>query len=596
MRWLRGLYLDLRSVALFRIALGLCVVADILTRIPQIDEFYTDRGVMPREAIFRTLNGTWAISLHFISGQWVVQLILFFAAVVFAVGLVLGYRTRLCAIASWFLVMSVQVRSPLVLHGGDDLLRMLLFWSMFVPLNGQYALDRMLNPSAPQVPATLLSPGSLALIFQICAVYWYTAAEKMHPIWLTERSAVYYALSLDQFATSFGKFLLQFPELLRLLSSSTLILEMFGPLLVVSPIWTARLRLLAVTLFLSFHAGIGLSLHLGLFPWVCAAAWLVFLPGEFWDFLTAKVRRRGVGTVVFFDGNCGFCRNATMILRHALLLEGVVFEEAQSDHAIHARMREGNSWIVRDSDGTLHFGYDAFVTLTRLSPIGRWFAWVVGSSAPRAIGERVYRWISADRNRAARLLARITPPPPRERFGVASNVLALIALVLVEAVLARRPTIKVEAVEETERLLITLVQLGQSWRMFAPYPTLDDGWYVMEGITRDGRRVDIWMGEDHPDYDKPADVWATYKDSQWQKYLTNMWQRGRRQDRDDFGRYLCRTWNERHSGQAQIDLVYVNYMVEWTPEPGKPAAPATKQSVFQYNCTGQAASAAANSQ
>ena len=170
MRWLRGLSLDLRSVALFRIALGLCVVADILTRIPQIDEFYTDRGVMPREAIFGAWHGTWAISIHFMSGQWLIQFLLFLVALVFAIGLVLGYRTRLCAIASWFLVMSVQVRSPLVLHGGDDLLRMLLFWSMFVPLNGRYSVDRMLNPSAPQVPVSCFARQPSADLPDLCSL------------------------------------------------------------------------------------------------------------------------------------------------------------------------------------------------------------------------------------------------------------------------------------------------------------------------------------------------------------------------------------------------------------------------------------------
>ena len=132
--------------------------------------------------------------------------------------------------------------------------------------------------------------------------------------------------------------------------------------------------------------------------------------------------------------------------------------------------------------------------------------------------------------------------------------------------------------------------------MFAPYPTIDDGWFVMEGITRDGRRMDVWTGAGHPDYHKPADVWTAVSEPAVAEVPDQPMARRNRQYRDEFGRYLCQTWNERHSGQAQVELVYVNYMVEWTPEPGKPAAPATKQSVFQYDCTGQAASAAANSQ
>ena len=210
-RLLRGLYLDLRSIALFRVALGLCLIADLLLRIPQIDEFYDDRGAYPREAVVGAMRGSWALSVHFISGLWGVELLLFLLALLFAIGFTLGYRTRLCAVVSWFLVGSMQVRAGIVLHGGDDLIRLLLFWCMFFPLNGRASLDRTLNPDAKPLPLAHLSPGSLALIFQICAMYWYTAAEKMHPVWLTERAAVYYTLGLDQFTKPLGHFLLGYP-------------------------------------------------------------------------------------------------------------------------------------------------------------------------------------------------------------------------------------------------------------------------------------------------------------------------------------------------------------------------------------------------
>lgn len=583
-RWLRGFELDVRSLALFRIALGLVAIVDLLIRIPQIDDFYTDRGVMPRVALFPLMDGTWALSLHAISGLYAVELVLFLTALAFAAGLTAGYRTRLSAAATWLLVMSMQVRSPLVLHAGDDLLRMLLFWSMFVPLNARYSLDRALNPVAPASPPSHLSPGSLGLIFQISAMYWYTAAEKMHPIWTTERTAVYYALSLDQFATSFGKLLLGFPSFLTLMTTATLILEALGPLLALSPIATGPLRLIAVAAFLGFHTGLGLSLHLGLFPWACAAAWMVFLPGMFWDFLARWSPGTPAGAVIFYDGACGFCRRSILIVKRLLLLDRLETREAQADPAAHAAMRQNNSWIVRDQEGGLHSGYDAFVTLCRISPVGRWFAWLLGSAPARAIGGQVYRWVSGDRERASRLLQRLVPPAPVASFGAVSSVAALVSLVLMEATLARRPTMGIAALSTVEWKLISLGQLGQSWRMFAPFPNTDDGWYVMEGITEDGRRVDVWNGGGAPDYRKPADLWPLYRNSQWQKYLVNIWQGRNSEYRPYFGRYLCNRWNEHHGGKDRIELVYVNFMLEWTPPPGEMAAEPTKESVFRQEC------------
>ncbi len=42
--------------------------------------------------------------------------------------------------------------------------------------------------------------------------------------------------------------------------------------------------MIAVILFVGFHLiGMQLLLRIGLFPWVCATAWLVFIPRFFWD-------------------------------------------------------------------------------------------------------------------------------------------------------------------------------------------------------------------------------------------------------------------------------------------------------------------------
>jgi hypothetical protein len=227
------------------------------------------------------------------SGQWAVQLGLLLIAIVFAVGVTVGYRTRLCVAASWFLLSSLQVRNPAILQGGDDLLRLLLFWSIFVPLNGGCSLDQALNPSTRPPEDAHMSWGSQALMLQLCFMYWFTAALKWHPVWISEGSAVYYALNLDAFTTPFGRFLLRFPELLRLLTHGTVLLEFFGPFLAFSPVRHGLSRLLVVLMFICFHAGLGLVMHLGNFPWICAAAWLMFLPAEFWE----RAERWGGGKV-----------------------------------------------------------------------------------------------------------------------------------------------------------------------------------------------------------------------------------------------------------------------------------------------------------
>lgn len=579
-QWLRGLEIDLRSLALFRVALGLVLLADLLILIPQIDDFYTDRGVLPREAMLRLLGSRWTISLHLISGEWVVQLALFLVAVLFAIGFTVGYRTRFCAIASWILLASMQARTPPLLHGGDAVLRLLLFWCMFAPLNARYSLDRALNPSTPPLPVRHLSPATLALMFQLCGIYWFAASEKMHPDWLIDRTAVYYALNLDQFVTPLGKVVLDYPGFMSLMTIGTVALELLGPILVLSPFLTAPLRLLMVASFVGFHAGLGLTMRLDLFPWVCAAAWLMFLPATFWEALERRLARRaGAGSVIFFDRDCGFCRKAVLILRELLMLPNTEAREAQSDSEMHALMRARNSWIVRDAEGGLHTGYDGFVALCRRSPIVRWFAGVLAFRPARALGDWAYGWLAGHRIAASRYLGSVTSPPPRE-LGVAGSLLVLGCLILA--------TLSFVGAQPNRRTfagrVLSLAMLEQSWRMFAPSPTRYDGWYIIEGVRQDGSRVDLWRGEGEPTDEKPEDVSRYYRNTQWVAYLGAMGVLRNREYRPYFGRYLCRKWNQDRTGAERIVLAHVNLMLEMTPPPGQPTDPPLKELVWQQPC------------
>ena len=67
------------------------------------------------------------------------------------------------------------------------------------------------------------------------------------------------------------------------LTLATLLLEIVVPLLLFVPLWRAQLRIALVGIFISFHVALGLCLHLGLFSWVSALAWLALLPALAWQ-------------------------------------------------------------------------------------------------------------------------------------------------------------------------------------------------------------------------------------------------------------------------------------------------------------------------
>ncbi len=278
--------IDLRSLAVFRMALGILLLADLALRAQDLSAHYTDWGVLPRNILIPHLSDPLPLSVHLVSGSAFGQAIIFLVAGVFALALLVGFRTPLVTCASWLLLLSVQARNPMLLHSGDMLLRMLLFWGMFVPLGARYSLDSLIRRSGADrapLPTSVRSVGTAALLLQVCLVYWCTAALKSWEGWWDEGSAVYYALSIDQMATPFGLWLLGFPDLLVLLSRVALALEYLGPCLAFVPFWTPYFRIGVVGLFFCFHIGLALCLRLELFPYISMVSWLVFVPGLVWD-------------------------------------------------------------------------------------------------------------------------------------------------------------------------------------------------------------------------------------------------------------------------------------------------------------------------
>ena len=186
--------------------------------------------------------------------------------------------------------MSIQWRNYLVGYSADELLRLLLFWSMFLPLGACWSVDR-LRGAVPDPPSTrVLSVATAGLFLQIAFVYWFTALLKTGPEWRVDGTALYYALSAKQLVTPIGAYLLQFPDLLKVLTFGTLAVEIVAPLLLFSPFFTVPARIAGIIGIVGLHVGISMTLAVGYFPWIGAACMVCFLPSWFWDTLVPQIR------------------------------------------------------------------------------------------------------------------------------------------------------------------------------------------------------------------------------------------------------------------------------------------------------------------
>src|SRR5215216_3470663 len=161
---------DLRSLAVFRVALALLVLADLAMRATDLTAHYTDEGVLPRTALLEEVLSPWAFSLNLMNGEPFFQVLLFGVAALAALGLLIGYRTSLMTVVVWVLLLSIQWRNPLVSGADGPLLRLLLFWGMFLPLGAYWSVDRAKGAVA-RLSVRFLSVATFGLFLQIALVY-----------------------------------------------------------------------------------------------------------------------------------------------------------------------------------------------------------------------------------------------------------------------------------------------------------------------------------------------------------------------------------------------------------------------------------------
>lgn len=287
----RSFGVDFRSLALLRVSLGWLLLVDLLIRFQSLEAHYTDQGIFPRTSRITVYESGPPAAAHFwwsfhmMNGQWWFQALLFGAAAMAAACLLIGFRTRLATLVSWALLLSLHARAPEILNAGDSLLLLLLFWSCFLPLGARASVDALRTPKSSQGKQSqeYCSIASIALMLQIALVYVVNALVKTGPEWNHDFTAAYYALNMDLYVTAWGKQLLDYPALLGWLTATTYYWELLGPFVALSPVANGWCRGFAVVGFICFHLALAACLELGLFPFVAIAAWLVFLPAQFWD-------------------------------------------------------------------------------------------------------------------------------------------------------------------------------------------------------------------------------------------------------------------------------------------------------------------------
>lgn len=280
--------LDPRPVALFRIAFGVLLLKEALYHLPYAQMLYSDSGVLPW-SVFRLSSAPNFSIFQWIGNSVLVQAVFVLWALV-AVGLILGWRTRLLSILNFVLVISVVHRYPLFSTGADLVMMSYSWWMIFVPLGATYrlrlwrpALDRRIRTPIYAFPVRMLQL-SLVLVYLGSGIYKLQGTS-----WQTGE-ALYLALQLHMHTFPWAADILRnvHPILLQFGTWFAMWAEVLWPLFMFFPIGQPRLKIIGMVLGLLLHIGIGSTMNVPNFPLVMLIGYLLFFEPRWIDWLEQR--------------------------------------------------------------------------------------------------------------------------------------------------------------------------------------------------------------------------------------------------------------------------------------------------------------------
>lgn len=266
-----------------RIAAGLVLLTDLFIRSLSIKAFFTDEGVLPIE-ILKQYN--WSpnyFSFHALSGDLWWQIILFIINALCIILLIIGYRTRLFTFICWVFLTSIQNRNPFILQGGDDMLRLLLLWAIFLPWGERYSIQKKSSYAN-----SYFDWANICYLLLSASVFFFSALLKTSPEWRTEGTALYYALSLDQIRMPGGSVLYQFPVIMKLLTYVVFYIELLAPILLILPFVPSKIRLIGIISYLCLFIGIASTVYVGLFYIIGITSLIGLLPSSVIDWFEKR--------------------------------------------------------------------------------------------------------------------------------------------------------------------------------------------------------------------------------------------------------------------------------------------------------------------
>ena len=254
-------------LGIFRILVASFTLLQATIWYPDWAAFFGQDGWIQWE-ISRAQNESWRIQMSHVhqllqhvgfSETQTVQTF-FWIYILSAIGLLIGWFTRIWAILTWACHYIIMATIPTFVYGVDIFLHISMFYLMIMPAGKAFSLDVRQGRISPE-PTWGVTLSIRVLQIHMCLAYFSAGAEKMLAKEWWDGNVLWRSMVQPDFRQFNLTFLADYPWIPKVLSWFTLIIEtgyFIG-------MWIPKVRVLWLIGMILLHLGIGLFLGLWLF-------------------------------------------------------------------------------------------------------------------------------------------------------------------------------------------------------------------------------------------------------------------------------------------------------------------------------------------
>jgi hypothetical protein len=277
-RWWFG-YGSPVTFGVFRILIATVALINLLMVSIDFGAWYTEYGYVPLEVTRQWMGDHPRLNVFVGITNPHVTMALYALITLSALLTAIGLWTRVSSIILAVGVISLHHRNPLMLHGGDTLMRMLLIYLAVGPAGAACSLDRLIGlwkgKLSPEPPLVRLWPQRLVQ-YQLALVYFTTVWHKWLGTYWRDGTATWYPHQLSEFDRFWTPKFLEYQPFTSITTYGTLFIEFALATLV---FWKP-LRKWVLLGGLGLHGFIEYRFNIPLFAFIITSAYVCFYEGH----------------------------------------------------------------------------------------------------------------------------------------------------------------------------------------------------------------------------------------------------------------------------------------------------------------------------